>query len=512
MGLIAFEIATRENNAFPTLSLALMQTIMGYFTAFALSSLLLITLEPWQLPTSSAVRAALVDLLSVFLLFSLALFVLIKYSTRTDEIYALVSTFFKRYFSHAALYATVETYFPQVVSSSNFSFLVAAVTCSLFALTSHLQTFFTRSSLVLAPLYSNIYSRGNPRLPAAAITFNVSLSPPEPGATTSNTVSVASLDAVLELLRNKKVAATFFLPGALICSPEGHGIVAKIIADGHEAGLLGLAGPHSISHIVQDMERSVVAFRKILSSLPSARIKKAQSARRQSAAGERTTETNETAGQEQQSLQDLVTNSSNMTLPGASTYREGDVINTSDAMTTPSTLDQLLGSDVDLRQLRWYRPQDASRDIRVLRTATCLGLRVSLWSACPFDWDGNLKQIQERLEKQLLVKEGLEYQEAMDALEKLMQNANRQEKLEYAISYGSTNPSLVYGSIVLLHIGLPAHLMASNAWARETPHPRDTAAVVIDTFVKAGIPTSRLLPLSRLCSSVDGGLEVLKVD
>lgn len=34
----------------------------------------------------------------------------------------------------------------------------------------------------------------------------------------------------------------------------------------------------------------------------------------------------------------------------------------------------------------WYRPADGSRDVRVIRSANRVGLRVALWSVCAWDW------------------------------------------------------------------------------------------------------------------------------
>jgi peptidoglycan/xylan/chitin deacetylase (PgdA/CDA1 family) len=44
----------------------------------------------------------------------------------------------------------------------------------------------------------------------------------------------------------------------------------------------------------------------------------------------------------------------------------------------------------------WFRPQDGSRDVRVLRGANREGLAVALWSVCPYDWAGLPSELQAR--------------------------------------------------------------------------------------------------------------------
>lgn len=52
------------------------------------------------------------------------------------------------------------------------------------------------------------------------------------------------------------------------------------------------------------------------------------------------------------------------------------------------------------RPIQWYRPQDASRDVCVLRAANAAGLHVALWSVCPFDWDATPQTIRSRIHAQ----------------------------------------------------------------------------------------------------------------
>jgi len=52
-------------------------------------------------------------------------------------------------------------------------------------------------------------------------------------------------------------------------------------------------------------------------------------------------------------------------------------------------------------RVAWFRPQDASRDLTVLRAANMSGLRVAFWTATPYDWCVRRGQVSERLRDQL---------------------------------------------------------------------------------------------------------------
>lgn len=87
------------------------------------------------------------------------------------------------------------------------------------------------------------------------------------------------------------------------------------------------------------------------------------------------------------------------------------------------------------QRVAWFRPQDASRDMIVLRAANAAGLRVCLWTATPYDWCARLEQVSERLTDQL------------------------------------GGPELAPGAIIQLHVTLPDWLQAPAAarWPKHDP-------------------------------------------
>lgn len=87
------------------------------------------------------------------------------------------------------------------------------------------------------------------------------------------------------------------------------------------------------------------------------------------------------------------------------------------------------------QRVAWFRPQDASRDMVVLRAANAAGLRVCLWTATPYDWCARLEQVSERLTDQL------------------------------------GGPDLAPGAIIQLHVTLPDWLQAPAAarWPKHDP-------------------------------------------
>jgi peptidoglycan/xylan/chitin deacetylase (PgdA/CDA1 family) len=123
----------------------------------------------------------------------------------------------------------------------------------------------------------------------------------------------------------------------------------------------------------------------------------------------------------------------------------------------------------------WYRPQDGSRDARVLRAANRAGLAVALWSLCPFDWDAAPGEVAARL----------------------------REQVAHTPAGGRTSS----GAIVCLQARVPDYLAASTAAHRPKPDVVAAARQAMDVLQKD--ERVALITLSELCPEQGLGMEAI---
>jgi hypothetical protein len=102
-------------------------------------------------------------------------------------------------------------------------------------------------------------------------------------------------------------------------------------------------------------------------------------------------------------------------------------------------------------RVAWFRPQDASRDLTVLRAANMSGLRVAFWTATPYDWCVRRGQVSERLRDQL------------------------------------GGPSAAPGAILQLHVSLPDWLQAPKAAQWPAHDVLGTTAEVLQLLQEWGL-------------------------
>ena len=108
----------------------------------------------------------------------------------------------------------------------------------------------------------------------------------------------------------------------------------------------------------------------------------------------------------------------------------------------------------------WYRPQDASRDVTVLRAANAAGLRVALCSVCPYDWDAREEDVARRVATQV---------------------GDTQRGADGAVGALSSTP--------------PAHLLAPGAAGRAALPPLDALRATVRAL-RAASPGLRFVTLS----------------
>jgi peptidoglycan/xylan/chitin deacetylase (PgdA/CDA1 family) len=144
--------------------------------------------------------------------------------------------------------------------------------------------------------------------------------------------------------------------------------------------------------------------------------------------------------------------------------------------------------------LKWYRPADGSRDMRVLRSACAAGLGVAYWSVCPYDWDGTAEQIKDRTEEQL----GL-HQPA--------------QAVTQSYQSGALEPRIVRGAIVRLHASLPDYLIASPAAGKPKHDVVAATEAVLRVLLsqEAGLKADQLVTMSKLCPDAASNQEVIPV-
>lgn len=421
--LLNLEVATATPGtagvAAPGLSLLLLHLSLGYALTVALLALQQVLLDPLQLYYSGAYRAASVDYFAVVILLSSTVGILLNFSDKTP----IMMAFFGRVWELSGAPAAapyLQGALPAAAGTWAAAWYYALVSSGLYLLSTLLLTSLSRSSLLLAPYYADAAAKGNPRSPAAALTFNGEPAP-------------ATQDALLEVLHRAGVKATFFVPGTSAGSAAGRAFVQKAAAAGHEVGLLGLAGPHRTSAVLHDIRASRAAVASALAAVGSSKSSGSSSA-----------------------------NSS-------SSSSSGGVV--------------------------WYRPQDGSRDARVLRSASAEGLGVAYWSVCPYEWNATAEAVAERTREQL----GLSHTLPATAV---------------AMRQGVLDPRAVKGAVVCLHAALPDYLAPSPAAG--TPQHDVVAATqaVLRVLLapETGLTASQLVTLSTLCPNAGKGREVIPVE
>lgn len=491
-------------------STAIFYTAAGYAVAVALLSFSILMIDSLGLSNASSQRAATLDYLALCVLGIGACSALVIASSgsadaplagkvataKANLLWAWSQTGLGTALSLAASKA------PLGVPAWSVSWHLAMATAALVTLSSLVMTAMQRSTLLLAPLFAEATSRGSPRSKSVAITY------------TGLPSSEEEAKAVLAALASAGAKATFFVPSSAASNGSQAAIVRLIAAAGHEIGLLGLAGPHdqqggpvlhagaaALTAIVKEAAAkganaaSTIATSPITSPVSKSKTAAGARARSASKGGRGARPSSPSVARTPAAAAPSVPVVHTGPVPAAAGIR---VVDTLAAMLPQGLNREWLGlssptqpaAAVDAAVVRWYRPQDASRDARTLRAAVSADLGVAYWSACPFDWDATTSDIKSRLVDQLGIGR------------RVVPGSDR----------GALDPTAVNGAIVCLHGSVSEYLQPSAAANRPAHNPLSATQETLAVLSAAtGAQPPAFVTLSELCPNQGRPKEVLPV-
>jgi hypothetical protein len=350
----------------------------GYALAAVALAAKELALEALRLHTSGAARAAALDLYALFALALVVAAVLLRAPQSMHDDFSRLFVLRKQ--GKAALTWATKGLFSRAHGFNAEFFagekrvlsgdgLVAAT--ALFALVAEaLVDALERSSLSLAPLLCDATARGSPRARCSALTID--LADDDEAATGASGGGAALLGELRGVLaRAGGARATFFFGRRALAaaSADGGAALVELLADGHEVGVLGPEGEHSLLGLGSDADALARDFAAAAEAVAAAAPKAAEVARAKSKA-----QTKAKAAPTAVPAAEAEARKG-----GAAAALRATAMAT---VTAPSAAAPAgPGAAPVCAVVQWMRPAGGARAAATLRAAADLGLGVALWSA-----------------------------------------------------------------------------------------------------------------------------------